>query len=194
MSSYRLGSPIDIKSATAANVGVINIYNGATNYTAIQGRAGIGANTPFVLPSAIGTVNQFIRTDGAGNASFQNGLTSCFPISMNFAGATAITPASTTSATFQEVGVVYWQGSVFTTPTAVKVIFSGTAVGAEIRLVNLIPGNTVAILTGVTVTATPTIYNVPVTGGFDAVDRTITVEIRRATSGTLNMWGLQIKV
>jgi len=43
-----------------------------TNYIGLKAPASLASNTTFVLPSADGTAGQFLKTDGAGNLSFDS--------------------------------------------------------------------------------------------------------------------------
>lgn len=194
MSSYRIYSPVDIKKNANTTPGEIDIYNGTTNYTKLRADAALATNTSFVLPATLGSIKDYIITNGSGISSFNTGMASCLPLNMKINGATALLPASTTSTTFTDVGYFVWRGTpIEGTPSSVNVILSGTATSSAARLINQVPGNTVATTANLSLTATPTIYNVPITGGFDAVARTIRLQIRIVLGGgTINCWFLQV--
>ena len=59
-----------------------------SNYISLQAPATVASNTTFTLPTADGTVNQVIKTDGSGNLGFVStsaGVTAGFAIAMSIA-------------------------------------------------------------------------------------------------------------
>lgn len=194
MSDYRIYSPVDIRSNGATAPGEVDIYNGTTNYTALKAPTALAANIPFTLSSTAGALNDYIQTNGAGGVSFAVGRASVLPINMNLTGTSALLPASIASPGFTIMGRVLWRGiPTEGTPSAVRVILSGTAGGARVRLIEVGSATVAAIVTGIAVTATPTVYNVPITGGFSNSAVAYTIEGGRTGGGTLNIWSLQIK-
>jgi hypothetical protein len=75
-----------------------------TNYVALKAPASLTTDTTFILPSADGTANQILKTDGSGNLSFVDSFTGIAWQSVQTTGFTASAgnayPCNTTSAGF----------------------------------------------------------------------------------------------
>ena len=59
-----------------------------SNYISLKAPATLGGNTTFVLPTADGSADQVIKTDGSGNLGFVStsaGVTAGFAIAMSIA-------------------------------------------------------------------------------------------------------------
>ena len=69
-----LSSEIKTQASTT-----FNIRNGATNGTVLTSAAS-SANIAFVLPTNVGTINQFLRNDGSGNLSWMGISGSTFQV------------------------------------------------------------------------------------------------------------------
>jgi hypothetical protein len=75
-----------------------------TNYVALKAPASLTTDTTFILPSADGTANQILKTDGSGNLSFVDSFSGIAWQSVQTTGFTASAgnayPCNTTSAGF----------------------------------------------------------------------------------------------
>jgi hypothetical protein len=75
-----------------------------TNYVALKAPASLTTDTTFILPSADGTANQILKTDGSGNLSFVDAFAGIAWQSVQTTGFTASAgnayPCNTTSAGF----------------------------------------------------------------------------------------------
>jgi hypothetical protein len=75
-----------------------------TNYVALKAPASLTTDTTFILPSADGTANQILKTDGSGNLSFVDSFSGIAWQSVQTTGFTAVKgnayPCDTTSAGF----------------------------------------------------------------------------------------------
>jgi hypothetical protein len=64
-------------NATSSGVGGLKMYDSTgTNWVSIQGAGTIGANVNWVMPSADGTANQVLKTDGSKNLGWATNVSS----------------------------------------------------------------------------------------------------------------------
>lgn len=81
-------------SATSADIRLFEDTDNGTNYVAVKAPALLGSNLTFVLPSADGTANQALVTDGSGNFSFasfvQTSTANTFTAKQTFSGSTSV--------------------------------------------------------------------------------------------------------
>ena len=65
---------VSIKSGISGTaLGTLRLFeasNNGTNYVALRSPTSLSSNVTFTLPSADGSANQILKTDGAGNLSF----------------------------------------------------------------------------------------------------------------------------
>lgn len=194
MSQYRLFSPIDLQSNTGTTAGTINIFNGATNHTSLRAPIALTANRPFILPPSPGVIGQYLTYGSSANAySAGNPNNTSLPMHIITNGGFPGLPASVTSNTFSIIGTANWRGTATEgTPTAVRAVLSGNTNG-RIRIFNRQATTTAAeLILGGPLTATPTIFTVPITGGFTAGAQILEVQTRRQAAGTISCWYVQI--
>jgi hypothetical protein len=192
MSQYRLFSPVDIQ--TNSSPGTIHIFNGSTNHTSLRSPSVLTANRPFVLPAGAGVIGQYL-TYGASSNAYSAGSpnNTSLPMHLKPTGTTSNTPASVTSNAYTIIATANWRGTATEgTPTAVRVVLSGNTNG-RVRIFNRQAATTAAeLILGGPLTATPTIFTIPITGGFTAGAQILEVQSRRQAAGTVSCWYVQI--
>ncbi len=75
-------------STQSGEIRFLEDTDSGSNYVALKSATTLGANTTFVLPTADGSANQVIKTDGSGNLGFVStsaGVTAGFAIAMSIA-------------------------------------------------------------------------------------------------------------
>lgn len=69
----------DFGTQNIVTSGELRLEDGDTNYIALKANASLASNVTFTLPTADGTANQVMSTDGAGNLFFATGATTSLP-------------------------------------------------------------------------------------------------------------------
>jgi len=75
-------------STQSGEIRFLEDTDNGSNYVALKSATTLGGNTTFVLPTADGSANQVIKTDGSGNLGFVStsaGVTAGFAIAMSIA-------------------------------------------------------------------------------------------------------------
>lgn len=192
MSNYKLSSPIDVSSSSTS--GQINLYDiGGSFAVNIKAPAALLADVPFVLPASDGSTNQ-VLTYGSTNTWSNGGINhTSLPLCLTFKTSLTLS-ASVTSATFTNVGVLYFFGTTLEgTPSAIYAVIGGIAsVGAQVRLYDNTNAVIIGTSTAVTTTTTHQIVQIPITNPFNASAAQLYVQIARTTSGTVQIWSIHI--
>lgn len=100
MSNYKLESPIDVRSPSAASQ--INLYNSANTFAVqLQAPASLSSNIDFTLPASLGSVGQYFKRTGAAATSWatQSGFPNyTFPIaSRTYSGRSTVRSSASTT-------------------------------------------------------------------------------------------------
>ena len=193
MSNYKLSSVVDVYSS--GSNAQINMYNSGGTFAVNVKAPSVAANIPFNLPSTAGSNYQFLTySSGAPSTWTSNPGSNVTSLPMNITFITGLlTTASTTSTTFTNVGVLYFFGTTTEgTPSAIYAVIGGVAaVDVEVRLFDNTNAVVIGTSTAVTTTTTPQVVSIPV-GTIATTAANWYVQIRRATSGTAQIWSIHV--